>query len=202
MRKDTRKKIGLTVFTVAGVLTVASLVYASGGGDMTGEHGTLSPAKLKDLLWRVMNFTALVVILVLALKKPIANGLKGRRQGIQQQFDELEARKSEAEQTYKEYEGRLAKLDGEVKSIIEAAVAQGESEKVRIIEDANRAADDIKRQAENAVQHEIAEAKKNLKDDVAEQAAKMAEELIKKNLNDADQVTLINDYLEKVGGMQ
>ncbi|MCK5341609.1 MAG: ATP synthase F0 subunit B, partial [Desulfobulbaceae bacterium] len=155
-----------------------------------------------DLLWRVMNFTVLVVILVLALKKPIVNGLKGRRQGIQQQFDELEARKSEAEQTYKEYEGRLAKLDDEVSRIIEAAVAQGESEKVRIIEDANRAAEDIKRQAENAVQHEITEAKKNLKDDVAEQAAKMAEELIKKNLNDADQVTLINDYLEKVGGMQ
>ena len=71
-----------------------------------------------------------------------------------------------------------------------------------LIEEANRAAEDIKRQAEMAIQHELAEAKLKLREDVANQAVIMAEELIRKNLQDADQVKLIEDYLAKVGTVQ
>ena len=78
--------------------------------------------------------------------------------------------------------------------IIQSAVAQGEAEKARIIEEANRAAADIKRQAEMAIQHELAEAKLRLREEVANQAVVMAEELIRKNLQETDQVKLIDVY--------
>ena len=39
-------------------------------------------------------------------------------------------------------------------------------------------------------------------EDVANQAVVMAEELIKKNLQETDQVKLIEDYLTKVGTVQ
>jgi len=53
-----------------------------------------------------------------------------------------------------------------------------------------------------AIQHELAEAKLRLREEVANQAAVMAEELIRKNLQETDQVKLIEDYLAKVGTVQ
>jgi len=203
MRRINWSKIWLGLAGIGAVLVVASLAYASGGAE--GAHhgeGGISHEKWMDLLWRTLNFAGLVIILVWALKKPLANALNGRRQAIIDKFEDLETQKSEAERIYKEYEGKLAKIDEEVQAIINNAVQQGEAEKARIIEDANRAAGDIQRQAEMAIQHELAEAKLKLRSEIAEQAVKMAEDLIKQNLKEADQTKMVEDYLEKVGAIQ
>ncbi len=196
-------KAGIVVLALAAILAWAGIVYASSGGGHGEAHGgSVTPEKLKDLLWRAMNFAGLVVILVWALKKPLTQGLAGRRESIKQQFEELEARKADAERVYKEYEAKLAKIDQEVNSLIEAAVKQGELEKQRIIEDAERAAGDIKRQAEMAVQHELAQASARLRSEIAEQAVQVAEELIRNNLKPEDQNKMVEVYLEKVGSIQ
>jgi len=198
------KKIGVITIAVISVLSMAGLLYASGG-----EHGgghevkdSLSPAKLKDLLWRTLNFAALMIILIKFLAKPLVDGLRGRQEGIRDKFDNLEAQKSEAEREYKEYEAKIAGMDAQLDKMIGNAIAQGEVEKKRIIDEANQAADNIKRQAENAVQNAMAEARKDLMDEVADKAAIMAEEIIKKNLQDADQVKLVENYLDKVGALK
>ena len=190
-------RTGRILFLTATAVLCVSLAHAS-----SGEGGSLSHEKLMDLLWRTLNFTGLLIILILALKKPIANGLNSRRQAIIDKFNDLEAQKAEAERIYKEYEARLSKIDQEVESIISAAVKQGEAEKTRIIEDANRAAGDIQRQAEMAIQHELTEAKLRLRSEIAEQAVQMAEDLIKQNLKKDDQAKMVEDYLEKVGAIQ
>ena len=183
---------------LAALMAISTLAYAAG----SGEGGSLSPAKLKDLLWRGLNFAVLAVVLFKVLSKPIANGLRARQQSIKEQFADLEERKAEADTAYQTFEEKLASIDGEVSDIIQSAIAQGEAEKNRIIEEANRAAEDIKRQAEMAIQHELAEAKLRLREEVANQAVVMAEELIRKNLQETDQVKLIEDYLAKVGTVQ
>lgn len=198
------KKIGITAVALVSVLAMVGLLYASGG-----EHGgghevkdSLSPEKLRDLLWRAMNFAALMIILIKFLAKPMADGLRGRQEGIREKFDNLEAQKTEAEREYKEYEAKIAGMDKQLDSMIENAIAQGEVEKKRIIEEANLAAANIQRQAENAVQNAMSEARKELKDEVAEKAAIMAEEIIKKSLQGADQVKLVESYLVKVGALK
>ena len=193
---DSAKAAARFLLILIFAVLFASRAHASGG------EGGIPREKWLDLLWRVMNFAGLLTILILALKKPIANGLHGRRQAIIETFEDLEAQKAEAERLYKGYEDKLAKIDGEVEAIISSAVKQGEVEKERIIEDANRAAGDIQRQAEMAIQHEVAEARLRLRSEIAEQAVEMAEELIKQNLKDADQNKMVEDYLEKVGAIQ
>ena len=180
------------------IISLAGVVFASS----SAEGGSLSPAKLKDLLWRTLNFAVLLIVLIKVLSKPLANGLRARQQSIKEQFTDLEERKADADKAYQIYEEKLASIDQEVSDIIQAAVAQGEAEKERIIEEANRAAGDIKRQAEMAIQHELTQAKLQLREVVANQAVMMAEELIRKNLQETDQVKLIEDYLAKVGTVQ
>lgn len=198
--RQSRKK-GLSILLAAGfVVGLTVLAQASGGEGSSG--GGIPTAKWLDLLWRTTNFTGLVIILVWALKKPFSQGLQGRRQAIIDKFADLEAQKGEAERIYREYEARLGKIDAEVEAIISAAVKQGEAEKERIIAEADRAAGDLRRQADMAIQHELAEARLRLRGEVAEQAVVMAAELIKKNLQDTDQNRMVEDYLDKVGAIQ
>ena len=195
MKNASWKKISSAALSVLMVLAVAATAYASGDGAIPKE-------KWLDLLWRTTNFAGLLFILVFFLKKPFADGLSSRRDGIKDQLEALESRKAEAEQLYKEAEAKLAKLDDEVNAIITEAVKQGEAEKEKIIADAERNAGDIKRQAEMAVAHEVAEAKTRLKGEIAEQAVLLAEELVKKNIQPADQSRMVELSLEKVGGIQ
>ncbi len=204
MLKQSRKAQWLSAFfAVAVILVVSGAAHASGGGgEVHGGALGIPSEKWWDLVWRTMNFACLVIILVWALKKPFSNGLTARRQSIRDQFEDLEAQRAEAEQKYKEFENKLSAIDQETTSILEAARTQGEIEKKRIIEDANRASEDIKRQAEMAVQYELAEATKLLREEIAEQAVAAAEKIIKKNLQAEDQDNLIDDYLAKVGGLK
>jgi len=184
------------------LMALSSIAYASSAAPTGPTFWGLPTAKWWDLLWRTMNFAVLLIVLIKVLSKPIANGLRARQQSIKEQFTDLEERKAEADSVYQSYEEKLASIDQEISDIIQSAVAQGEAEKERIIDAANRAAEDIRRQAEMAIQHELAEAKLKLREDVANQAVVMAEELIRKNLQDTDQVKLIEDYLAKVGTVQ
>jgi F-type H+-transporting ATPase subunit b len=173
-------------------------------GDHGGGHGegSLSPAKLKDLFWRVINFIALMIILVKFGAKPIASALGGRQAAVKNELEDLESRRDDAEAQYREFEAKLATVEKDIDSIVEKAVAQAEVEKTKILEKAEQAVGDMKRQAELAIQNEIVEARRNLKNDVADQAAVMAEELIVKNLTPEDQVKIIENYLDKVGAAQ
>ncbi|MCK5071189.1 MAG: ATPase [Desulfocapsa sp.] len=180
---------------------VADAGHAMADGD-AHVADSLSPEKLKDLGWRVMNFIVLLIILVKFGAKPIADGLGSRRKQIRDEIEDLEAKKVDAEKAYKEFSAKLEDVEKDVDTIVEKAVAQAEVEKVRIIEAAEKSADDIKRAAEMAIANEVTAAKRILKVEVTEQAAVMAEELIVKNLTSDDQVKIIEDYLDKVGAVQ
>lgn len=185
----------------AGTQAQASDEDGTGHGE-THKVDSLSPKKLKDLMWRVVNFIALMIILIKFGAKPVGAALSGRKKQIQEEIEDLDNKRSEAERSYKDFESKLAGMEGEISTIVEKAIAQAETEKVKIIESAHQAADDIKRQAEMAVQNEIVTVRRKLKNDIADQATAMAEEIIVKNLKSEDQNRIIEDYLNKVGAIQ
>jgi F-type H+-transporting ATPase subunit b len=173
--------------------------HAGDGGH--AKKSSLTGPKLKDLFWRTVNFIALLVILIKFGAKPIGNALAGRQQNVKDELENLQAKRDTAERSYKEFESRLAGMEKEMEVVVERAIAQAETEKTKILEDAEKAAEDIKRQAEAAIQAEIVEAKRSLRDEVADQAAAMAEELIVKNLTPDDQVKITEQYLDRVGAV-
>lgn len=171
-----------------------------------GEGGhaskSLSAAKVKDLGWRVVNFIALMIILVKFAAKPIGSGLSDRRKKIKDEIETLEQNRATAENSYNEFQAKLATVESEIDKIVERAIAQAEVEKAKILEKAEQGAADLMRSAEMAVQNQVTEARRTLKNEVADQAAILAEELIVKNLTVDDQVKIIETYLDKVGAVQ
>jgi len=188
-----------------GTVVDAPATADAGHGAVEGGHGkakSITPAKLKDLFWRTVNFIALLIILIKFLAKPIGSALAGRQQQVITELETLKEKRDTAERSYKEFEKRLAGMEKEMDVIVQRAIAQAENEKTKILEDAEKAAEDIKRQAEAAIQAEIVEARRSLRDEIADQAAAMAEELIVKNLTPADQVNITEQYLDRVGAQQ
>ncbi|MCP4338048.1 MAG: ATP synthase F0 subunit B [Desulfobulbaceae bacterium] len=177
----------------------------AGSTDAQGGHvvpNSLSAEKLKDLGWRVVNFIALMIILVKFGAKPIGSGLSARRKKIKDEIETLEQNRAEAETSYNEFQAKLATVESEIDKVVERAIAQAEVEKTKILEKAEQGAADLMRSAEMAVQNQVTEARRTLKNEVAEQAAVIAEELIVKNLTVDDQVKIIETYLDKVGAVQ
>lgn len=177
----------------------------AGHGAVEGGHGkakSITPAKLKDLFWRTVNFIALLIILIKFLAKPIGNAIAGRQQQVISELETLQEKRDAAEGSYKEFEKRLAGMEKEMDVIVQRAIAQAENEKAKILDDAEKAAEDIQRQAEAAIQAEIVEARRMLRDDIADQAAAMAEEMIVKNLTPEDQVNITEQYLERIGAQK
>ncbi|NTW87720.1 MAG: F0F1 ATP synthase subunit B [Desulfobulbaceae bacterium] len=177
-------------------------VAADGGHGAKKVSSSLSAEKVKDLGWRVVNFIALMIILVKFGAKPIGAGLAARQKKIKDEIEDLQQKRADAERSYNDFQAKLASVESEIDKIVDRAVAQAEIEKVKIIEKAEQAAHDIKRSAEMAIQNELTEARRTLKNEVADQAAIMAEKLIVNNLTADDQVKIIDNYLAKVGAVQ
>ena len=188
---------------VIGLLVIFSVLFAfgsvwasSGGGHGEGGEGGLD--KTKDLIYRIMNFAVLAGVLIYLLRKPLAQALESRRQGIRDQLDDLEKQKADAEKELAEYNARLARLDQEIGKIVAEYVKDGEAAKAKIVEEAKVAAEKLQEQAKKNIGHEFEKARQALKAEMSEQAVSMAEALIKKSINDEDQKRIVDEYLTKV----
>jgi F-type H+-transporting ATPase subunit b len=147
---------------------------------------------------RVMNFTVLVVLLFLALRKPVSQALNGRITGIKEELDELEAKKAEAEKKLADYDTQIASLEGEAKKIVAEYIQQGEEAKKRILEESQKAADKLEEQARKNIEHEFQSVKNELQGEILEKALIRAEEMVKGKITEDDQNRLVDEYLEKV----
>ena len=200
-----RRRLALMLPLAAFLLACAAGVpealaeAAEHGADHAAHGNPLSPEKLKDLFWRAVNFAALLIILVKFGGRPVVDFFKGRQEQIATELSDLGTKRDEAEAEYKKFAAKLADMEREMERVVSQAAVQAQQEKERILAEAERAAEDIKRQAEAAVRGELEAARRQLREEVAEEAAKMAEDLIRKNLTADDQTKIAEQYLERVG---
>jgi F-type H+-transporting ATPase subunit b len=163
-------------------------------------HGADRTADLMDLLGRFLNFTILVIVLVVVVKKfRVKDMLTARIDEIRQRLDDLKKEKEETESKYREAERKLREFDGEKKTIIEQFKKEGEAEKEKIIAEAQQRSAQILKQAELTIQQEMQSAKKKLREGVVELAAQRAGEIMAKEMTDKDQDRLVNEFIKKVG---
>jgi F-type H+-transporting ATPase subunit b len=187
---------------LGSLLVTVSVVLASGGGEAAhgaahGGHG-ITPEKIQDFIWRTFNFVVFAAVLVKLAAKPAKAFFSKRSTDIGESFEELEAKKAEAEAALKAAETRLAEMAGEREKLLEQFVAEGEAEKKKIIEKAEMVAERIKELATLSIEQETKKAAQELKQEVAEKATQMAEALIKKEITSTDQTKLVEEYLHKV----
>jgi F-type H+-transporting ATPase subunit b len=171
-------------------------VSNEGGSD----HEQDRSGDLRDLLYRFINFTLLVIILFIVLKKTgVKDLLSSRSDEIRQRMEDLKKEKEEAESRYQDIEKQLKEFEEKKKDIIDQFRNEGLAEKDRIISEAKERVEQIIEQSELTIQQEIQSAKDRLKRDVVDLAAQKAREIIAKEIDEDDQDKLVDEFIERVG---
>lgn len=166
---------------------------------MAEAHG-VTPTQIKNLIWWTVNFLVLVIILYKLLKKPVVNFFRSRQEAIKREYEELLLRKKEAEARYLELQEKIKNLKAEAEAIYQNYVEQGLREKERILEEAKRQAERIKEQAQLYIAQEVEKAKDALRKELAEEAVKLAEEILRKRITPEHQRALFREFVENIKG--
>lgn len=195
--KGLLKPMLMTAAVCLAVAGMAALGFAAEGGE--GAHHVDTGKQMKDFMWRVIDFVALLGIIVWALKKANAKGaLADRTASVEKALREAEEARAAAEKKFAEYSGKLEKANQEIDEIYASIRKEGELEKERIIAEAKVTADKIREQAAATASQEVLKAKAELREEAARLAVQMAEQALRETIKKDDQDRLVNDYLTKV----
>ena len=180
-----------------GAMVLAAFLFpefllASGGDSGEGHGGN----QLADLGWRVFNFVVFAGILYVVGAKPIKNFLNGRIEGIRKELEVAEQAKEEAERKTSECLKKIENLEDEFREIESTLIREGEVERDRIIEAAEEAAEKIRIQAQFSAEQELKKAVAAIKEQTAEAALSLAEEVLKAEVKEDDQKRLVSEYLD------
>jgi len=185
-----------TLRCVALVALLLGPTLALASGDA---HHVDSTVLVKDFFYRCLNFLIMVVLLGYFITKPIRNGLKGRREGIEKMLAEAEQAKVAAEAKFSEYSAKLAKATEEIAEITASIHREGELERDRILAAAKELAGKIELEAEAKASTAVARARTELREEAVRLAVELAEGMLLKEVTAADQKRLVDEYMQKVG---
>ncbi len=174
--------------------TVPSIAWAA--EDTQSQHAGSS--QLLTLLFFTINFLIFVFVLRKFAFGIVKQKLKERQASVVQALDEAKRAKEEAEQLRQEYEQKIANLAAEEEQFRMHAIEAAERERMRVMEDARQMAEQATAEVQLIALREIEAARQLLRKEVAQQAVRIATELIKKNVNASDNSRLIQNLVREV----
>ena len=179
------------VLAVGLALLVPVVASASGGGE--GSDG-------KTLIWQGVNLVLLFGVLVYLTRKPIQQFFADRREEVKGDLDSAANVLSEAEARLAEWQARADRLDAEVAEIKEAARQRATTEGQNILADAEASAERIRNDAKAAIDQEVARARTELRSEAGELATKLAADLLRTHVTDADQQQFVDEFVARIEG--
>jgi F-type H+-transporting ATPase subunit b len=175
---------------------LSGLIFFAGGGHGDGSINWLQIGAL----W--INFFILLALLPKVLKsltgRTPKEHLAASRDELQKQLEEAKAKQAQAESRLAEYAKKLENLEAEVDAIVKNYEAQGTSDKARIEEEADKAVERLKRESEFTIRQESLKAQRAIREAAVESTLRMAEELVKDRITDADRRRLADEYIGAV----
>jgi F-type H+-transporting ATPase subunit b len=159
-----------------------------------GQHG-LDPTRL---LYQFINFGLLVAILGFAGGKAINKTLAARHDQMKKDLDEASAARAEAQARLKEQEGRLANLESEVARLQAAIKDEAAKEEQRLLASAEEKARRIGDETQFLVDQQVKQAERNFREEVANAAARIAEEIVRRSVKPEDELRLNQSFISDV----
>jgi F-type H+-transporting ATPase subunit b len=180
-----------------------------GGGEHgAGEHGDHHP---KSINWvdfgdkETPPYVALLINLALLLglyywlgKKPVAEGLKARRQAVAKEIEEAQKMLKEAEQRAKVYQAKLANVDSEQAAAQKALEEAGKGERDRILREADEKAVRMKRDAEFLIEQEVKQMRLDLTREAVDVAMTAAEKILAEKVTQQDHERMADEFLAEL----
>ncbi len=150
----------------------------------------------------VFLLLAMIVLLILIKKytwKPINKILDERSNKISNDLNDAEKAKNESQELAQKRKNELNEAENDAKNIIKEAENNAKNQSDIIIKDANKNVKQMKINAEKQIDQNRLEVMESVKKDVAELTLLVANKVLKKELKENDQRTLIDSYIDELG---
>ncbi|MDR2168370.1 MAG: F0F1 ATP synthase subunit B [Clostridiales bacterium] len=149
------------------------------------------------ILW--LNAAFIIFILHRLLNKPIKNFLNNRRERIAGELARAAADMKEAEEKRGLYEGKLSHINEERDGILEDARKLANQKEAEIIQGANDEARLIMDRAKLEIEREKEKAKDEMKSQIIQVSALMAERLMGQGMDEAAKDRILNEAIVELG---
>jgi F-type H+-transporting ATPase subunit b len=150
------------------------------------------------LLFPWINFGLLLATLFFLLRKPVSAYFGDRRATIRKDLDDAAALKRRAEEHYAQWNRRIVDLERELAEIHAGAQERAEAERASLLADARAAADRIRSDAANAVEHELRRARAGLREEASALAIELASGILREKVTAQDRDRLIDEFIERI----
>ncbi|MGH9879997.1 MAG: hypothetical protein ACRD6N_01075 [Pyrinomonadaceae bacterium] len=171
-------------------------------GDVAGWH---LPAWLNYPgleLWKFVNLAIFIgagIYLHWRYGRPVSEALRSRRESIKRELQKAREEKEIALRKLAEVEARIKDLDSDVKAIREHAKAEAEAERERIKAATEAEMTKMRQQAQREIESAAKAARQELRRFAAAESARLAEQVIEKEIRTEDDKRIIAASVEQLG---
>lgn len=162
---------------------------------MEGGHETKGPP---PFIGPLINFAILVVLGYMAVQRQVNPALAARRAAVETEIAEAKRLLAEAEAAHRECTERRDNLQTEVAGMKAEYVKQGEAERDRIVAEANARAEKMRAEGKQMIEQEMRSLREELRREAVLAAVGAAEEAVRKNVSPADQVRLVDEFVQSI----
>ncbi len=149
------------------------------------------------MIVQVLNFLILMWLLNKLLYGPVIDYLDRRSEGIKVDLSEAKRMKKEATEVIKNQEMEFQRAKREAQNIVRDAQKQADSEKNRMIQEAEQESQRIIDSGKQSVDMEMRKAKDTLQNNVIDIATVLAGQMIEQQITPKDQDKLLKKALEQ-----
>ena len=150
-------------------------------------------------LFTLLNMVITFLILKKFLFKPVNKMIDDRQKEIDGLFADAEAAKAKAAELKSDYDARLAEARDESARIVQSATQEANRRSDEIVRQARLEADAIRSKASDEIEREKKKALNEVKTDISRIALDIAEKVVEKEIDPADQQRLIDGFLRDMG---
>ena len=151
-------------------------------------------------LFTLLNFLAVLFVGKRFLWGPVMKIITDRQKEIDDMYSQASAAQTSAQAMEEEYRQKLSAASETSERIVKEAVARGQHREEEIIRQANAAASAIMDKAAADIAMEKKKAINDAKDEISGIAMAIAEKVVGRELNEADQAQLVDSFIDELGG--
>ncbi len=150
-------------------------------------------------LFVLLNTLTVIFVGTKFLFKPVMKMIESRQKEIDDLYQDAGEAKEQAQAMQKEYQQKLSDAHAASEQIVRDAVSRGQAREEEIIRQANADASALLDKAVADIALEKKKAINDAKDEIAGIALEIAGKVVGRQLSDADQTKLVDQFIDELG---